>query len=111
MRQELAKTGVKVTCIQPGDVRTELLSHTTDTEVNFSDVKAGKHLTFVFLEHVKFLSTSRKCKYLVRTLPLVAIDSILANVDYTCERIVNPSGVHYFLTPVFFFKKSWTRVH
>ena len=33
MRQELAKTGVKVTCIQPGDVRTELLTHTTDKEV------------------------------------------------------------------------------
>ena len=100
MRQELAKTGVKVTCIQPGDVRTELLSHTTDTEVNFSDVKAGSRLTFVFQEHVKFPSTSRKCKHLVRTLPLVAIDSILANTDVTCERSFNPSRVHYFLTTI-----------
>ena len=33
MRVELAKTGVKVTCIQPGDVKTELLTHSTDTEV------------------------------------------------------------------------------
>ncbi|KAK2165584.1 hypothetical protein LSH36_48g05032 [Paralvinella palmiformis] len=32
LRLELAKTGVKVTCIQPGDVYTELQSHTTDQE-------------------------------------------------------------------------------
>lgn len=34
LRCELAQTGVKVTTIQPGDVQTELLSHTTDMEVN-----------------------------------------------------------------------------
>ena len=33
MRAELAKTGVKVTCIQPGDVKTELIQQTTDMEV------------------------------------------------------------------------------
>ena len=32
MRHELAKSGVRVTCIQPGDVKTELLSHSTDQE-------------------------------------------------------------------------------
>ncbi|KAK3605427.1 hypothetical protein CHS0354_007509 [Potamilus streckersoni] len=32
LRQEVCGSGVKVTCIQPGDVRTELLSHSTDTE-------------------------------------------------------------------------------
>ncbi|CAH1778393.1 unnamed protein product [Owenia fusiformis] len=32
MRQELASYGVKVTCIQPGDVQTELLEHSTDKE-------------------------------------------------------------------------------
>ena len=39
MRQELAQTGVKVTCIQPGDVRSELLSHTTDKEVSIDTPK------------------------------------------------------------------------
>lgn len=33
MRQELAGSGVRVTCIQPGDVKTELIGHTTDAEV------------------------------------------------------------------------------
>lgn len=33
LRQEVCGSGVRVTCIQPGDVRTELLSHTTDKEV------------------------------------------------------------------------------
>ena len=38
LRLELAKTGVKVTCIQPGDVYTELQSHTTDQEVSYFNV-------------------------------------------------------------------------
>ena len=41
MRQELAGSGVRVTCIQPGDVKTELIGHTTDAEVrmfNYSKV-------------------------------------------------------------------------
>ena len=33
MRAELANTGIRITCIQPGDVRTELLSRSTDQEV------------------------------------------------------------------------------
>ena len=33
MRAELADSGIKITCIQPGDVRTELLSRSTDQEV------------------------------------------------------------------------------
>ncbi|XP_053398789.1 uncharacterized protein LOC128556903 [Mercenaria mercenaria] len=32
MRNELIGTGIRVTCIQPGDVTTELFQHTTDTE-------------------------------------------------------------------------------
>lgn len=34
LREELVGTGVKVTCIQPGDVKTELHGHSTDKEVN-----------------------------------------------------------------------------
>jgi NADP-dependent 3-hydroxy acid dehydrogenase YdfG len=33
MRQEVAEFGVKVTCIQPGDVKTDLFENTTDQEV------------------------------------------------------------------------------
>ncbi|PNF30886.1 hypothetical protein B7P43_G06094 [Cryptotermes secundus] len=33
MRQEVAEFGVKITCIQPGDVKTELFQRTTDLEV------------------------------------------------------------------------------
>ncbi len=33
MRKELADTGVKVTCIQPGDVTTEISNNDTDQEV------------------------------------------------------------------------------
>jgi short-subunit dehydrogenase len=33
MRQEVAECGVKITCIQPGDVKTELFQRTTDLEV------------------------------------------------------------------------------
>ncbi|XP_071951852.1 uncharacterized protein [Antedon mediterranea] len=32
LRKEIADSGVKVTCIQPGDVVTELLAHSTDNE-------------------------------------------------------------------------------
>lgn len=33
MRSELSGLGVRVTCIQPGNVKTELFGHTTDSEV------------------------------------------------------------------------------
>ncbi|KAH3843030.1 hypothetical protein DPMN_116537 [Dreissena polymorpha] len=32
MRLELAGTGIRVTCIQPGDVKTDLITHSTDLE-------------------------------------------------------------------------------
>lgn len=34
LRQELASTGIRVTCIQPGDVKTPLQSMSTDEEAN-----------------------------------------------------------------------------
>ena len=35
MRHELAPLGIRVTCVQPGDVKTELIRHTTDLEASF----------------------------------------------------------------------------
>ncbi|WAQ97993.1 Y1627-like protein [Mya arenaria] len=32
LRHEMSGSGVRVTCIQPGDVKTELFQHSTDTE-------------------------------------------------------------------------------
>ncbi len=58
MRQELADTGVKVTCIQPGDVRTELLVHTTDLEVlstvSKDTIEKGTVNQFVFRVYCSF---------------------------------------------------------
>lgn len=34
LRQEVCGSGIRVTCVQPGDVQTELFSHTTDKEVS-----------------------------------------------------------------------------
>ena len=33
LRQEVVSNGIRVTCLQPGDVKTELIGHTTDEEV------------------------------------------------------------------------------
>lgn len=41
MRVELAQTGVRVTCIQPGDVKTELAALNTDTEVCMEQIPSG----------------------------------------------------------------------
>ena len=66
-----------------------------ETASNLIQLKACSHITFestsAFQEHVKFLSTSRKPKSWVRTIPLVAIESILenANVNVTCECSLN----------------------
>jgi NAD(P)-dependent dehydrogenase (short-subunit alcohol dehydrogenase family) len=47
MRQEVAEFGVKVTCIQPGDVKTDLFERTTDQEVGIclSNLSLHFHLS------------------------------------------------------------------
>ncbi|XP_064637306.1 uncharacterized protein LOC135493708 isoform X2 [Lineus longissimus] len=46
MRMELKDTGIRVTCIQPGDVSTELMTHSTDNEAveSCSDSSGEKKL-------------------------------------------------------------------
>ena len=61
MRAELAQSGIRITCIQPGDVRTELLSRSTDEEVGIqgpwkssssrSSLFKGVRLVHVLLDH------------------------------------------------------------
>ncbi len=62
LRSEMANTGVRVTCIQPGDVKTEIGNYTTDKEVcdihfNFQSGLDSKALLGP-VYHMEFLSDS-----------------------------------------------------
>ncbi|CAE1277148.1 unnamed protein product [Acanthosepion pharaonis] len=52
LRQEVVSSGIKVTCLQPGDVKTELIGHTTDQEAK--EMYDGSILS-------RTLHSSRKC--------------------------------------------------
>lgn len=90
MRHELAPIGVRVTCIQPGDVKTELIQHTTDLEVRskFTETSVMSQLVAVFQAKEAYDGSgsshilnpddvARAVAYAVTQPPYVAINEIL----------------------------------
>jgi len=71
MRHELCKSGVKVTCIQPGDVKTELITHTTDAEAK--DAYDGSESTKILDPE----DVAGAVLYAVSQPPHVAINELL----------------------------------
>lgn len=71
LRQEVVSSGIKVTCLQPGDVKTELIGHTTDQEAKEMYDGSSK---------VKILEpddVARACVYALSQPAYVAINEIL----------------------------------
>lgn len=71
LREEVASNGIRVTCLQPGDVKTELIGHTTDEEAKEMYDASSK---------VKVLEpedVARACVYALSQPAYVAVNEIL----------------------------------
>ena len=97
LARDVTAPWVSITCRRSSYLKHTSVNPFTPIQTECEELlKAGSQLTFTFQDHVKFLPTLRKCRCYVRTLLLVAIDSIHGNANADVKR---KQG----------FTRNWTR--